>query len=290
MNKEFIDLTLLLEEELYKITEKEQKRIYKALKQDLNDLLSEISDVVIKNSIDDNLLSVKMLDKKALKKDFSKRIRELIKGQYSTEKTLTGEILENASKHKYNMDSYVFSLGIDVNYKLKKLSNYKLKQIIDHKIKSELWSDRIWKNKKVLEKDLKRDIYRILDGKTDVNKIEKTIRNKFNQDAHKTKRLLRTEVARVQNEVNEVWAKDHDMKQQLFMATLDNKTSTICRDYDGKVYEFDDSDKPIPPLHPNCRSLLVNVPFEGWKPTVRRDNITKENVNYSTYKEWIENQ
>ena len=188
------------------------------------------------------------------------------------------------------MDSYVFSLGIDVNYKLKKLSNYKLKQIIDHKIKSELWSDRIWKNKKVLEKDLKRDIYRILDGKTDVNKIEKTIRNKFNQDAHKTKRLLRTEVARVQNEVNEVWAKDHDMKQQLFMATLDNKTSTICRDYDGKVYEFDDSDKPIPPLHPNCRSLLVNVPFEGWKPTVRRDNITKENVNYSTYKEWIENQ
>lgn len=290
MNKDFLALMILLEEELYKTNEKEQKKIYKQLRKNADEVINMLSVIILRNSLNDNFLSLKRLDRQAFKRTINEYVNKLIKTQYVNEKVITDEILKNAITDKYNSNSYVLNLGIKVNYNLKKLSNDKVEQIINNKIKNEVWSDRIWSNKKILEKKLKRDIYNFLDGKTEINKIEKTIRNTFNQDAHKTRRLLRTEIARVQSEINEVWAKEHNIKQQLFMATLDHKTSKTCISYDGMIFDIDDPAKPSIPLHPHCRSVLVNVPFENWRPSTRRDNITKENVNYSTYKEWLKKQ
>lgn len=44
---------------------------------------------------------------------------------------------------------------------------------------------------------------------------------------------------------------------EVFTATLDGRTSTICASLDGEA--FDVGDGPVPPLHPNCRSLRVPV-------------------------------
>lgn len=43
-----------------------------------------------------------------------------------------------------------------------------------------------------------------------------------------------------------------------FMATLDSRTSKICASLDGKVWTMDQMDQVrTPPLHPNCRSVLI---------------------------------
>ena len=94
-------------------------------------------------------------------------------------------------------------------------------------------------------------------------------------------------MTRVQAQTNELWAKKHDIQYQLFMATLDHKTSKRCRGYDGKVYSIDDANKPIPPLHPNCRSDLISIPNKDWRPKGRFDNLNKKNVNWQTYEEWL---
>ena len=72
------------------------------------------------------------------------------------------------------------------------------------------------------------------------------------------------------------------------MATLDQKTSDICRDLDGNVYDINDSNKPIPPekTHVGCRSCLVSIPSKEWRPKKRMDNETKEHITYANYKEW----
>lgn len=44
-------------------------------------------------------------------------------------------------------------------------------------------------------------------------------------------------------------------QKELFVATLDGRTTPICRSLDGK--QFDVGDGPTPPLHFNCRSLRV---------------------------------
>lgn len=43
--------------------------------------------------------------------------------------------------------------------------------------------------------------------------------------------------------------------EEMFVATLDNRTTPICRAHDGKIYKLGRG--PRPPLHFNCRSLRV---------------------------------
>jgi SPP1 gp7 family putative phage head morphogenesis protein len=45
--------------------------------------------------------------------------------------------------------------------------------------------------------------------------------------------------------------------EELYVATLDSRTTPICRGFDGKIFPVGIG--PIPPLHFNCRSLRVPV-------------------------------
>ncbi|EPE9870611.1 minor capsid protein [Acinetobacter baumannii] len=47
------------------------------------------------------------------------------------------------------------------------------------------------------------------------------------------------------------------------VATLDGRTSKLCASLDGSVWEINDPTKRVPPLHPNCRSILVPVEKDG---------------------------
>ncbi len=49
-----------------------------------------------------------------------------------------------------------------------------------------------------------------------------------------------------------------------YSAVLDDRTSSICEELDGHI--FDSGDAPIPPLHFNCRSVLIPITrFEDYK-------------------------
>ncbi|MDX7902437.1 minor capsid protein [Acinetobacter baumannii] len=47
------------------------------------------------------------------------------------------------------------------------------------------------------------------------------------------------------------------------VATLDGRTSKLCASLDGAIWEINDPAKRVPPLHPNCRSILVPVEKDG---------------------------
>ncbi len=48
-----------------------------------------------------------------------------------------------------------------------------------------------------------------------------------------------------------------DETKEIMQATLDSKTSKICAHYDRTVWKVGDKDMVTPPLHPNCRSVLI---------------------------------
>jgi hypothetical protein len=76
------------------------------------------------------------------------------------------------------------------------------------------------------------------------------------------------------------------VEQVMWSATLDMVTCPECGDLDGKFWGINE-DHPEPPLHPNCRCCLCNVPpIENWSPSLRRDNETHEIIPYQTYNEW----
>lgn len=78
---------------------------------------------------------------------------------------------------------------------------------------------------------------------------------------------------------NRVWAAYAQVNSDIirgfrFLATLDGRTSPMCRALDRRFFRVGDPDIPAPPRHPNCRSLLIPTmrdepDAEGTRPWVR---------------------
>jgi SPP1 gp7 family putative phage head morphogenesis protein len=85
--------------------------------------------------------------------------------------------------------------------------------------------------------------------------------------------IARTAVAHVSSEARqEVWKANADIISGVrWVATLDGRTSSVCRGRDGHVYAMDEG--PRPPAHVNCRSTTTPVldgeAIIGNRPTVR---------------------
>jgi hypothetical protein len=57
-----------------------------------------------------------------------------------------------------------------------------------------------------------------------------------------------------------------------YSAILDSVTTDLCAGLHGKI--FDAGDQPVPPLHFNCRSLLVPITkYESYEPDTKVGSI-----------------
>ena len=112
---------------------------------------------------------------------------------------------------------------------------------------------------------------------------------------HQVMALVRTSVNQVANASSQqVYEANQSVtKRYRYIATLDGRTSPICRALDGQ--EFDYGKGPTPPQHFNCRSTTVPlIDYEELgitppKPGKRRskDGLVPED---QTYGQWLHNQ
>lgn len=276
------DLIIKLLSELY--NNLDVNSIYKNIKRDREIILDKISRVLLTYTVDNSKLVLSVGDRDKLYKDLSAIIDNLCKKEITTEKKLITKVLKESAKDRYGINNYILSLGVD--FKLKKIADKELDKIIKATIKGKNYSSRIWDNKNQIAKVLKSDIKKFLNGEIDVNSIEKKIKDRFNSNAYNSKRLVETEVARVMEESNNKWQEDRNIEYVMYCATLDNKTCDKCKQYDSKVYKK--GEEPVKlPQHPLDRCTYVALPSKDWRPKARLDNKTKENINYKTYKEWL---
>lgn len=286
---EYLYLQLYFTEELNNEADEQILELHKEQKENRDSILNEIAKIMLSYPITESIISIGNSDKLKLQDKLNTLIQNKIQSEVNTETLKTKDVLESTGKNKYDINNYINYIGTNDKLDINPVEDKTLNKIINDKVENKTWTDRLWDNKNDLQKDLKGEIDNFLNGKTTVNEIEEKIKKKYNKNAYETKRLVHTEVARVQEEMNQAWAKEHGVKYQMFMATLDFKTSQVCRGFDTKVFEFNDVNKPIPPLHPFCRSTLVNIPSKDWKPSQRLDNVTKEKVSWQTYEEWYQN-
>jgi hypothetical protein len=83
-----------------------------------------------------------------------------------------------------------------------------------------------------------------------------------------------------------------------FMATLDNRTSTVCAGLDGKIFDLKDKEVGVnyPPLHPHCRSSVAPVidglTREGLTRSARdkdgKSTYVPRDMKYQEWKAWQE--
>jgi SPP1 gp7 family putative phage head morphogenesis protein len=80
-------------------------------------------------------------------------------------------------------------------------------------------------------------------------------------------RFSRTKHTEVLNRGRLEYFKDSEVVSGYqYSAILDDVTSDICSGLDGK--KFKDGDEPVPPMHFNCRSVLIPITkYEEFKPS-----------------------
>jgi SPP1 gp7 family putative phage head morphogenesis protein len=109
----------------------------------------------------------------------------------------------------------------------------------------------------------------------------------------KTQALVSTAVAHSTNAARDEFYKANDdlVKSVQFVATLDMRTTPICRAKDGQVYPLDAY--PRPPLHFRCRSVVTAV-LKSWKelglkePTAgTRSSMDGQVAETETYQTWL---
>lgn len=96
---------------------------------------------------------------------------------------------------------------------------------------------------------------------------------------HSIERQVRTARSHISNAVYVDTYKALGFTHLRFVSTLDGRTSATCMHYADKVYKIDEP-HPTPPMHPNCRSVLVGVDADGKvagkRPFVADDRKVKD--------------
>ncbi len=159
------------------------------------------------------------------------------------------------------------------------------------------FSERIWGDRRAeLVQELNKSLRKMLVTGENPVKLAPEIKKKFNVSERQAERLLRTEDAYFAEEATYNSYKECGTEEYEIIATLDYKTSEICRDMDGKHFPVENKKTGVnyPPFHPNCRT--TTAPYiddpeltEG-DTRIARDSKGK---NYyvpanMTYKEWYE--
>ena len=137
------------------------------------------------------------------------------------------------------MKCYLLSTYYTVDYK--KISDKEINKIINKEYLDKRYSERIKKNKQDVYDDINALINQFLDGKIDINTIYSEVEKKYSLNAYMSKRLVESEITRIQSDINDRFAEENGIEYQMYMATLDEHTCHKCAKDDGEVFRVDDT-------------------------------------------------
>lgn len=123
------------------------------------------------------------------------------------------------------------------------------------------WSNRIWNNKQLLQQRIEKGIIDNVIRGVPKDELVKTLMNDFNVGFNNADRIVRTELNFIQNEAAADRYMAAGVKQYEILAKIDSTTSDICREQNGKIYDFLKKEVGVnaPPFHPNCRTTIIPV-------------------------------
>lgn len=207
-------------------------------------------------------------------------------------------IAEKAITDTYYHSMFEVQRGFNVGWKIQAFDERRLQKIMQFpwSADNKTFSDNIWDNKTKLINNLHTELTQMtLRGGNPEQAIDNMSRLMKSSKSN-ARRVVMTESAYFYSASQEEVYKDLDIEQFQIVATLDNKTSRICRDLDLKVYDMKDYEVGVtaPPFHPYCRT--VTVPYFADDFTIGSraargvDGRTYYVPGNMKYSEWIETQ
>lgn len=168
-----------------------------------------------------------------------------------------------------------------------KLSESAVHKIVSHNWSGKEWSQRIWTHQARQSKRIRRILADGVQAGRHSTVIARELAKTFDVSLNQAKALTITETNHFHEEASQTAYVDAGIDKYEILATLDSRTSSICRQQDGKVYkqsEYSPGDT-APPFHVRCRSTTIPVlPDEYMKDEKRRAG--RRLIEKMTYEEW----
>lgn len=146
------------------------------------------------------------------------------------------------------------------------------------------YSTRIWDNSDKLSKTIQEVVVSNVHRGTSVEKLAKEVQERMNVSKNNAVRLVRTELNYVHNQATLDSLKSANMEYFQFIATIDKRTSSTCRQHDNNIYPVADAEvgTNVPPLHPRCRSTIAGTLNKKATSGSRTVKMEKANKNEPT--------
>ncbi|MBE2931298.1 minor capsid protein [Anoxybacillus flavithermus] len=273
--KEFLKMV----DELFNLSDKEHREVLKLYRKHRDNIKRLVAELFMKYGVDGKV-NVSDIPK------IERQIQEEIRNIAVSEVAIVTTILATVFAHAYYRTAYEIEKSIGVTISFSLLRKEVIDEIINFNWSGIPFSQRIWDNTNALVNALRTELYLGIQQGESIDKIAKRIDKQFNSKAFQSQRLIRTESARVISSAQEkIYAESGVVQKVQWVATLEENTCEQCARLDEKQFDIDDETKPSPPKHPNCRCCFIGV-VEGYEPTKRKDNETKEVIEYQSYAEW----
>ena len=162
------------------------------------------------------------------------------------------------------------------------VSRDKIKTVLDKPWSGANFSQRLWSNTDKLAEIVKQEIVNGMIQGINLKTMTKRVSERF-ETAKKNdvERLLRTEVNYTLNQATLDGYKEAGIEKYEFSATLDNRTSQICSELHGNIFEIKNIAVGLnyPPMHPRCRS--TTIPIIDYESLVKQGREEIEKNNYT---------
>ncbi|MBG0001611.1 minor capsid protein, partial [Clostridioides difficile] len=223
------------------------------------------------------------------------QIQQQVEVLYGNELDGIDKLMRDIYTSGYYHTAFNVQQGVNVGWSLMSLDTNRINKVISKPWTSDglNFSERIWgKHRPALVNELLTKLTQSIIRGENPKKLVNDFAKRFKVSKSQAKNLIMTESAFFASASRKDCFNDLDVEKYEIIATLDLRTSNICRELDGKIFDMKDYQVGItaPPFH--CRCRTTTAPWfedeEGYRAARGEDGKTYYVPSSMKYNEWYE--
>lgn len=227
----------------------------------------------------------------SLKLQLRQHVERLYGGQLEGFEKLMKEVYQEQYYHTV----FEMQTAFEVGFSFQKLNDDLVSKVVSKPWTADntTFSQKIWRDRSLLIDTLQKEMTQSFVRGESPQRLISVVQKKMDSSRSNAARLVQTEQAFFSASAQQEAFKALDVKQYEIVATLDHKTSSICRSMDGKVFNMSDYQPGITanPFHARCRTTTApyfadDVDSKRFSRNASGDvEYVSANMNYEEWKE-----
>lgn len=201
---------------------------------------------------------------------------ELLKSQIGLELVSTtdnlhkylADVLSDEAVAEYKRQAGILGDTVGKDYQRK------LESVVKGSHQTATFSENIWRYQAELKAELDKLLIRAIAQGKNPRDLARFLRNLFDVTKYQAERLMRTESARIQTEIQKMSYEEFGYEEYEFIA--EPSACSICKPLDKKIFKTKDMQpgENAPAMHPNCRcSTAAHVDREEFEKSLKEKGL-----------------